>query len=144
MGAVAAAVGVTTAIIDGRVAVAHAAAELAVRTQHAGVNNVRMNIAGRGAVGVLIVQRQVALVNAVQPPGRIVLSCINGHDAVFLDEIDTAVVKKSDQCFFIGPDYTTGQNLRVGLVDSRVVFASDALGDCGHGNILGAFGFVCR
>src|SRR5690625_671150 len=103
-----------------------------------------MNIAGRGAVGVLIVQRQVALVNAIQTPGCIVLGCIDGHDSIFFNEVDAVIIKKSDQRAFVGPDDKTGQNLGIGLNDFCIVLAGDAPGHGGHGNIAGAFGLVGR
>ena len=72
-------------------AVAHAAGELLVRGPHAGVDDVGVH-AGTGlVVGVGVVQRQVALVDPVEPPrGRgLRRECV--HDLVRLDVGDAGI-----------------------------------------------------
>jgi hypothetical protein len=91
MGAVAVAVVGPVAVVDGGVAVAHPAGELLVAGADARIDHVRVDALAGLVVRVRTVQRQIALVEPVEPPGGGALRGIGLDDLVGLDVGDPRV-----------------------------------------------------
>ncbi len=114
MGAVPVAVGGTVPVVDRGVAGGYTAAEVGVASADAGVDDIGLHPAPRLRVGVAVVERQRALIHAVETPrwcrrlrGR------RGHDAVRLDEDDTRVASQGHRGGSRQPHRESGEHVAV-------------------------------
>ena len=72
----------------------HAAAELRVRRTDTGVDDVHVHTLSGRLIGVVAIERKVALVDAVEPPGGAGLRRHDLADAVLLDVADTGIARQ--------------------------------------------------
>src|SRR5690606_34913029 len=84
------------AIIQAIVPFADAPFEFAMRRTYAGIDDVGVNIVARDAELITLVQRLVALIDAIQPPARLRLyrATLNADDGVRFDEVHTPVARQ--------------------------------------------------
>jgi hypothetical protein len=116
--AVAVAVGGAAAVVDRGVARDRTTAELRVRVEHAGVDDVRRHARAGGVVGVGVVERQVALVDAVQAPRGGGLGRVELHRPVGLDVGDVGVLAQRGQGLVVERGGEPVQHGRVGVADA--------------------------
>ena len=139
VGAVAVAVARAPPVVDGGVTTAHAPGELLMGRADAGVDDVSMDAGAVGRVVVAVVERQIALVDAVKPPGGGGL----GHDgAHHLIRLDIAHVGISHQGGHGLRGHHRGKTLQGSVVDKEH-FAAVAR-DSVHGQSGGGDGAAIR
>jgi hypothetical protein len=127
VGAVAVAVVGTAA--DGVETVADAPGEFIVGGEHAGIDDVGMHAGCGGVVGIRAAEREIALIDAVQTPGRTVLSGIDAGVAVFFDVRHARIGQQFRQGAIVGIDHETAQYVLVAAQQFRAVTGSHAACD---------------
>jgi hypothetical protein len=137
VGAVAVAVVGVSAAGDGVEAVAHAAAELLVVEQHAGIDDVGVHVRCRGVVGVARIQRKVALIGAIESPGRAGLRGAGRDHTVFFDVGDAAVGEQRSQRLVVGLGHEAAQHGAVAAFDAQPMLTGHRRGHLGHTRAAG-------
>ena len=127
MGAVTVAVGGVAAAGDGIVTAAHAAAELAVGQQYAGVDDVGMHACSGSVVGVGGVEGQIALVDTVEAPGRAGLGGADRDDTVFFDIGHVRIGKQPGKPRVVGFDHEAAQCVLETFLHPDAMFAGHIL-----------------
>ena len=94
VGAVAVAVCCAVTVADRRVAAQHTPTEVVVRAQNAGINDVRLHARTRGGVRVAGVERQVALVEAVEAPRGGALRGVDADHAILLNARHRGILRE--------------------------------------------------
>src|SRR6185503_14746940 len=100
-----------------------ATAKLAVRATYAGIDYVSVNPGAGWGVSVLCVERQIALIDPIEPPRRIVLRSCRCHRPVFFDILNPVILAQS---FGVGLRHFYSEPVEGMLVDVFDVAAVEA------------------
>ena len=100
MRAVAVAVVRVLSVADGIEADEGAAAKLRMRPSHAGVDDVRVHPGAGRRIRIDRIEREIALADAIEPPGRVVLRDHGLDHRIFLDEGDARIVAHAERLLF--------------------------------------------
>src|SRR5690606_14883270 len=119
------------AVIDRRVPGTDAAAEVVVGGADAGIDHVDAHVRRRGVGLVLLVQRQVALVDAVQTPGGATLHGAGMNPAVLFDVGHALIGQQLCKRLVVRRHDEAGQDLAVAHFHLGAVGAGQLGGDSG-------------
>ena len=113
-----------------------AAGELLVAGADSGVDDVGVNALPRLVVVVGVVQRQVALVDPIEPPGRRALGRVDAKDLVCLDVFDAGIIGEDVRLRSGHPDGKALERVLVDRRDGDPVGATQLLCDRCHERLL--------
>src|SRR6266850_2927408 len=103
-------------VINGRETGNHSTGDLRVCRANSGINDVCLHTRAGGVVIVISVQRQVALVYAIEPPGCAGLSYRSSHYSVLLDKSHARVLGQSGRLLFAHTHRETFQSAAIGVL----------------------------